>query len=90
MKRNADQPHEAIVYKPDEGVSVQDAMDFMLAGEDAEGPPPFMAVGCMAPMSTDLTAWYEMEFENGDYGLSCFIPSPANQGTPHFVLGMTA
>ncbi len=83
-------PHEAIVYKLDEGVSVQDAMDFMMAGEDADGPPPFMTVGGMAPMSTGLTAWYELEFESGDYGLFCFIPSPANEGTPHFMLGMMA
>ena len=83
-------PHEAYVYKLDEGISVQDAMDFMAAGEDAEGSPPFTTVGAMAPMSTGLTAWHEQEFESSDYGLFCFIPSPANDSTPHHELGMIA
>gem|GEM_PF-1541627 len=84
------EPHEAYMYKLDEGVSVQDAMDFMTAGEDADGPEPFTAVDALAPMSSGLTAWYELELESGDYGVFCFIPDTVNVGMRHHELGMIA
>ena len=90
LTNNGMEPHEAIVYQLDEDVSVQDAVEFMMAGENAEGAPPYMIVGAMAPMSNGLTAWYEQEFESGDYGLFCFIPDTASVGMRHHELGMIA
>ena len=84
------EPHEAYVNKLDEGISVQDAMNFMMAGENADGSPPFTTVGGLAPMSNGLTAWYEMELESGEYGLFCFIPDTVNVGMRHHELGMIA
>ena len=69
---------------------MEDAMNFLMAGEEAGGPPPFMFFGGAAPMNAGMTAWYEMDLDAGDYGLICFIPSPASDGAPHFMLGMTA
>ena len=69
-------------------------MQFLMAGDEAGdevgGPPPFVFLGGVAPMNTGLTAWYEIDFEEGDYGFICFLPSPTNGGAPHFMLGMTA
>lgn len=84
------EPHEAFVYKLAEGATVQDAMEYMQAGEDAEGPPPFTPVAGLAPMSNGLTGWYEVELESGDYGLFCFIPDTVNVGMRHHELGMMA
>ena len=81
--------HEMMLLKLAEGASLQDALDFMMAGPEAEGAPPFQFYGGAAPLNAGLTAWYEVELEAGEYGLICFIPSPANDGAPHFMLGMT-
>lgn len=82
------EPHEIILLKLAEGATVQNAMAFMMAGEDAEGAPPFEFSGGAAPMAAGMTAWYEVDVEAGEYGLICFLPSPANEGAPHFMLGM--
>ena len=84
------EPHEAFVYKLAEGATVQEVMEYMLAGEDAEGSPPFTAVAGLAPMSNGLIGWYEVELESGDYGLFCFIPDTVNVGMRHHELGMMA
>lgn len=84
------EPHEAVMLNLADGATVEDALDFLMAGEAAGGPPPFAAVGGIAPMSTGLTAWYEINAEAGEVGLICFIPSVANGGAPHFMLGMVA
>ena len=82
------EPHEMILLKLAEGASVQDALDFMMAGKEAEGAPPFEFAGGAGPMHAVLTAWYEADLEAGEYGLICFISSPANDFAPHFMLGM--
>ena len=84
------EPHEIALVKLAEETTVQDALDFMMAGENADGSgaPQFQFEGGVAPMSAGLTAWYEFTFEVGEYGLLCFIPSPVQEGAPHFMLGM--
>jgi hypothetical protein len=82
------EPHEIALLKLAEETTVQDALDVMMSGEIADGPPQFEFNGGVAPMSTGLTAWYEVNFEAGEYGFICFIPSQARDGTPHFMLGM--
>ena len=82
------EPHEVILLRLAEGTTVQDALDFMMAGEQAEGAPPFEFFGGAGPMNSGLIAWYEADLEAGDYGLICFIGSPANDYAAHFMLGM--
>jgi hypothetical protein len=82
------EPHEIAMLKLAEESTVQDALDFMMAGEQAESAPQFEFSGGVAPMAAGLTAWYEFNFESGEYGFICFIPSPAQEGAPHFMLGM--
>lgn len=82
------EPHEVILLKMAAGAVVQDALDFMMAGDEADGAPPFEFSGGAGPMHAGLTAWYEADLEAGEYGLICFIGSPDNEFAPHFVLGM--
>jgi hypothetical protein len=82
------EPHESVLLRLAEGATVQDAMAFMMAGEEAEGAPPFEFAGGTGPQAAGLTAWYEFDVPPGEYGLICFLPSPANEGAPHFMLGM--
>ena len=67
---------------------IQDVMTFMMAGENAEGAPPFEFSGGAGPIEAGMTAWYEADLPSGEYGIICFLPSPANEGAPHFMLGM--
>jgi hypothetical protein len=94
------EPHEMILLKLGEGVTLAAALEMMMmageeGGEEAAGDemaeggqPPVLPAGGTGPMSTGITAWYELEFESGDYGLVCFVSSPANEGAPHLMLGM--
>jgi hypothetical protein len=84
------EPHEVVLLRLAEGATVQDAMAFMMAGEEAAGAPPFEFAGGAGPLATGLTAWYEFDVPPGEYGLICFLPSLTNEGAPHFMLGMVA
>jgi hypothetical protein len=67
---------------------MQDVMAFMIAGADAEGSPPFEFSGGAGPMEAGMIAWYEADLPSGEYGIIRFLPSPVNEGAPHFMLGM--
>jgi hypothetical protein len=51
------------------------------------GPPPFTAIGGVAPMSPGYANWTVLDLEAGEYLAICFVPDPAT-GQPHFALGM--
>lgn len=82
------EPHEIFLFKLEGEAGVQDAVEFLMA-EDAESAPPFAPYGGVGPMTSGLTAWYEFEFQSGEYGLVCFVSSADQEGAPHFMLGMT-
>ncbi len=84
------EPHEIAWLALADGASMQNVMKFMMAGEEAEGMPPFEMAGIMGPQSAGITTWHEWDVEAGEYGLICFVSSPDNEGAPHFALGMTA
>lgn len=52
------------------------------------GPPPFEWAGGYQAIMPGATGWAELDLTAGEYTLVCFVPSPANQGKPHFALGM--
>lgn len=54
---------------------------------EASGPPPFTAVGGVAPMFPGIINYLEVELDAGDYFAICFVPDPET-GAPHFALGM--
>jgi uncharacterized cupredoxin-like copper-binding protein len=52
------------------------------------GPPPFEWAGGYQAIMPGATGWATLDLTPGEYTLICFVPSPANQGKPHFALGM--
>jgi hypothetical protein len=85
------EPHEVVLLKLAEGATVRDAMDYMMAGpqgDPAGGAPPFEFYGGAGPQASGLTTWYEVDIPSGEYGITCFLPSPANEGASHLMLGM--
>lgn len=80
--------HEVVLLRLAEGASMPDVMAFMMAGAEVEGPSPFEFSGGAGPMEAGMTAWYEADLPSGEYGIICFLPSPVNEGAPHFMLGM--
>jgi uncharacterized cupredoxin-like copper-binding protein len=52
------------------------------------GPPPFEWAGGYQAIMPGATGWATLDLTAGEYTLICFVPSPANQGKPHFALGM--
>ncbi|MGI8485877.1 MAG: hypothetical protein ACR2OU_16660 [Thermomicrobiales bacterium] len=51
------------------------------------GPPPFVAMAGVAPMSPGETNWALIDVTAGDYFAICFVPD-TKTGAPHFMLGM--
>jgi hypothetical protein len=80
------EPHELNLLRLPEGKTLNDVMKF-LTGE-AGGPPPFVPVGGMNGLDQGVTGYAELNLEPGNYVAICNIPSPKNEGHPHFALGM--
>ena len=81
------EPHEMILFRLAEGATLEDFVSFM-GSEEPAGPPPFVPAGGAPPISDGVETVYTMTFEPGRYVMICFIPSGANSGMPHFMLGM--
>ena len=82
------EPHEMVLARL-KGISVEDLREALLAPPDpAAGPPPLEFVGGIQAVLPGTTAWASVNLEAGDYAAICFIPSLANEGAPHFSLGM--
>jgi hypothetical protein len=97
-----EQLHEMVVLRLAEGVtsdqlqSVLQAMGPPATPESGaaaspaaamSGPPPFTAIGGVAPMNPGYTNWTLLDLEPGEYVAICFVPDPES-GLPHFALGM--
>jgi hypothetical protein len=54
---------------------------------EMSGPPPFTAIGGVAPMNPGHTNWAVLDLEAGEYIAICFVPDPVT-GAPHCALGM--
>jgi hypothetical protein len=57
---------------------------------EASGPPPFHFNGGLQGIMPGMTGYAVLDLAPGEYIALCGIPSPANGGAPHFMLGMTA
>lgn len=51
------------------------------------GPPPFVGMAGVAPMSPGETNWLPLDLTAADYFAICFVPD-TKTGAPHFMLGM--
>jgi plastocyanin len=78
------QLHEATIYSPAEGSTIDDVKAFFTAETPAEGPPPIVGVGGISATNPNTSALVTLE--PGEYVFICFIPD--TDGAPHFVKGM--
>ena len=80
--------HEMIVFRLKEGATLEDLQPWLSEeGTPPEGEPPFEDVGSTF-LSPGITAYMTMDFQPGQHVFYCFLPSPANEMKPHFMLGM--
>lgn len=77
--------HEAIIFRLQEGKTMEDMMAFMETG--GEGEPPMEDAGRVF-LSPGKVTYTTMNLEAGNYVFLCFIPSEKNEMQPHFMLGM--
>jgi hypothetical protein len=78
--------HEWVLLKLADGKTAADVMQFFTAAED--GPPPFASAGGFQALTASETGYAEVDLTPGTYIALCVVPSPANQGAPHAMLGM--
>ena len=86
------QLHEIILNRIAPGMSfAQIQKILMTAPPDSAsahaGPPPFVGMAGIAPMSPGETNWAVLDLEPADYFAICFVPD-IKTGKPHFELGM--
>ncbi|HEX2167211.1 MAG TPA: hypothetical protein VHG09_08215 [Longimicrobiales bacterium] len=84
VENAADQPHEVLIVKLNEGATAE---EFMAAMAAQQGPPPGTVLGGITGIANGGMNQVTLEFEQGDYALICFVPD-ASDGRPHFMHGM--
>jgi hypothetical protein len=98
-----EQIHEMVILQLEPGTTADDLQAALQAMDPAAaattpgaapaspaamtGPPPFFAIGGVAPMNPGYTNWAVLDLEPADYVAICFVPDPES-GLPHFALGM--
>lgn len=85
---SAQEAHEVVFVKLDEGATVE---EFLAAfSPEAPGAPlPGQFIGGTAAFVQGSDNYLTVELDEGaTYGIICFLPSPLNQGQPHFMMGM--
>ena len=85
FKNDGQQIHEASIYKPADGKTVDDVLAYFKTPNPAAGDVPFVPAGGIAPTNpgTSVTA----DLDAGEYVFICFVPDKAD-GAPHFTKGM--
>jgi hypothetical protein len=91
MRNEGTQVHEVIIYKINEGKTMKDVTDFLLASQSPTpptGPPPFTADGGVVGVGPKQVNYAVLDLAPGKYALLCFFPDTAKDGTPHALEGM--
>jgi len=78
------QPHELEILKLAPGKTVKDLQAW---GAKPQGPPPFTAIGGIAPAGAGSVATFTADLAPGDYVMMCFLPDMKDR-KPHFMHGM--
>jgi hypothetical protein len=84
------QPHEMIIFKLNDGATLDQMFEFigqMESGEQPAGPPPGEMIGGAFPIGGGSAEVIFLNLEEGNYVGVCFIPDP-NSGKSHLELGM--
>jgi hypothetical protein len=88
-RRNAGQPHFAVLQQVAAGTTTDQVLQFLQSGE--QGPPPSwvlpgsLETGSLSP-GRSMTVNYDLP--PGQYVLMCFFPDPEMDGMPHAFMGM--
>jgi hypothetical protein len=78
--------HEFVVMPIEEGTTVDQVIDMMLASaEGGDGPMP---VAMWAPMEAGESAYVTFDLQPGTYAVVCYLPDLAGEGHPHIHKGM--
>jgi uncharacterized cupredoxin-like copper-binding protein len=87
VTNNGSEPHEAPLVKLMGGATMSQFLA-TLEDPDATGPPPGQLIGGVNAIAPGQTVYLLVDLEAGqDYGMACFIPSPAHGGAPHVAIG---
>jgi hypothetical protein len=93
VTNTGDQPHEMFVTKTPRRLTLEEVEVLLTLPEDAlppEGfpnPAEFQDIGGVAPISQDVTVYFELNLEPGAYVAVCFMPDKET-GEPHAMKGM--
>ena len=82
---DGEQDHEFVVFRLDEGTSVD---DFRAAMADPTGPPPATPAGGTGASAPGRAVDLPLPVEPGEYVLFCMLPDVAGDGLPHLAHGM--
>jgi hypothetical protein len=81
------QIHEAAIYKPADGKTIDDVLAALQSETPPTGDLPYEPAGGLA--ATNPGTSVQTELEAGDYVFVCFLPDKSD-GAPHFTKGMLA
>lgn len=84
VENSAEQPHEILIVKLNDGASPADLVKWI---EKMEGPPPAAPFGGTTAIAKGGVNVVAIDLPPGDYGVLCFIPD-ANDGKMHVEHGM--
>jgi hypothetical protein len=80
----AQEVHEVMVMKLNDGVSVLDALAYLHAPDGAQ---PYVNIGGFQAITPGESGWLQLDLEPGHYVAICYVPG-AETGDPHFAMGM--
>ena len=88
LTNNGKEPHEANLLKLNEGVTLQQAVQGLMAAEATPGgpPPPVTLAGGAQGILPGQKTVVVADLSKGEYALVCFITDATN--TPHIAKGM--
>ena len=84
-----EQWHEFIIFKPEEGATLEQLVELAMLEEEPEGPIPFEEVGFFSSMGSNTKAWATFDLPAGEYYVVCFLPDIEDEAmTSHVAHGM--
>lgn len=78
------EPHELTIIKMNDGLTADDAMQWMMDGGTA--PMPFTFAGGLGVIHPGGSVYGSLDLGPGNYIALCFVPGPG--GAPHVAMGM--
>ena len=91
LTNSGKEDHQAVFLPLKPGKTVDDfnkALRSEMSGTPVPEPELLFGKGPSVTLSPGVSLYFPVTLQAGEYALACFIPSPANGGQPHAVLGM--